>query len=182
MFGDRTGAMGFAQKALSIAGPASAGNALVARFLAQPPATSSEWVLRAEQQFAGPQQAPIKNFSLAYGQLLNQQFQPAMLLLRQMWETGSPTGDEGLPVMLAWCYLETGKTKEAAALLRSNPVPPSGGLTPYTSFYIPRLLYLRGLLAEKEGRAADARSAYDKFLAISGPDPLLWGEEKKARQ
>jgi tetratricopeptide (TPR) repeat protein len=182
MFGDRTGAMSYAQKALSIAGPASAGNALVASFLAKPPATSSEWVVRAEQQFPGPQQAAIKNFSLAYALLLNQQFQPAMLLLRQMWETGSPTADEGLPIMLAWCYLETGKPKEAAALLRSNPVPPAGGLTPYTGFYIPRILFLRGLLAEKEGRAADARSAYEKFLAISGPDPLLWGEEKKARQ
>ncbi len=182
MFGDRTGAMNFAQKALSIAGQTSAGNALVARFLSQSPVPSSEWVVRSEQQFPGTQQTAIRNFSLASALLVNQQFQPALLLLRQMWENGSPTADEGLPVMLAWCYLETGKTKEAAALLRANPVPSSGGLTPYTSFYIPRLLYLRGLLAEKEGRAADARSAYEKFLAISGPDPLLWGEEKKARQ
>jgi hypothetical protein len=83
--------------------------------------------------------------------------------------------------MLAWCYLETGRVKEAAPLLRANPIP-SSGLNPYTSFYIPRLLYLRGLLAEKEGRASDARGYYDKFLAISGPDPLLWGEEKKVRQ
>ena len=54
MSGDRDGAARLAQKALSIAGPASAGNALVARFLAQPPAGSSEWVVRAEQQFPGP--------------------------------------------------------------------------------------------------------------------------------
>ena len=182
MSGDREGAARLAQKALSIAGPASAGNALVARFLAQPPASSSEWVVRAEQQFPGPAQSAIKNFSLAYALLINQQFQPAMLLFRQMWETGSPTADEGLPVMLAWCYLETGRVKEAAPLLRSNPIPSANGLTPYTGFYIPRLLYLRGLLAEKEGRAGDARAYYDKFLALSGPDPLLWGEEKKVRQ
>jgi tetratricopeptide (TPR) repeat protein len=182
MSGDREGAAHLAQKALSIVGPASAGNALVARFLAQPPASSSEWVVRAEQQFPGPAQSAIKNFSLAYALLINQQFQPAMLLLRQMWETGSPTADEGLPVMLAWCYLETGRVKEAAPLLRSNPIPSANGLTPYTGFYIPRLLYLRGLLAEKEGRAGDARAYYDKFLALSGPDPLLWGEEKKVRQ
>jgi len=181
MIGDRPGAGGFAQKALSMAGANSAGNAMVARFLSLPPANSSEWAVRAEQQFPGPQQAVIKNFSLAYALLLNQQFQPALLLLRQMWESGTPTADEGLPVMLAWCYLETGKPKEASELLRTNPVPSPAGLTPYTSFYIPRLLYLRGQLAEKEGRAADARAAYDKFLAISGPDPLMWGEEKKAR-
>ncbi len=182
MSGDREGAARLAQKALSIAGPASAGNALVAKFLAQPPASSSEWVVRAEQQFPGPAQSAIKNFSLAYALLIHQQFQPAMLLLRQMWETGSPTADEGLPVMLAWCYLETGRVKEAASLLSSNPIPSANGLTPYTGFYIPRLLYLRGLLAEKEGRAGDARANYDKFLALSGPDPLLWGEEKKVRQ
>jgi Flp pilus assembly protein TadD len=182
MSGDREGAARLAQKALSIAGPASAGNALVARFLAQPPASSSEWVLRAEQQFPGPAQAAIKNFSLAYALLINQQFQPAMLLLRQMWENGSPTADEGLPVMLAWCYLETGRVKEASALLATNPIPNANGPTPYTGFYIPRILYLRGLLAEKEGHAGDARSYYDKFLALSGPDPLLWGEEKKVRQ
>ena len=180
--GDREGAARLAQKALSIAGPASAGNALVAKFLSQPPASSSEWVVRAEQQFPGPAQNAIKNFSLAYALLVNQQFQPALLLLRQMWETGSATADEGLPVMLAWCNLETGRVKDAAPLLASNPIPSPSGLTPYTGFYIPRLLYLRGLLAEKEGRAADARAYYDKFLALSGPDPLMWGEEKRVRQ
>jgi hypothetical protein len=87
-----------------------------------------------------------------------------------------------MPVMLAWSYLETGHIQEAAALLRTNPVPSAGGLTPYAGFYIPRLLYLRGLLAEKEGRKDDARSYYDKFLALSGPDPLMWGEEKKVRE
>ena len=180
--GDREGAANLAQKALSIAGPASAGNALVAKFLASPPASASEWAVRAEQQFPGPAQSAIKNFALAYVLLLSRQFQPAMLLLRQMWEAGSPTADEGLPVMLAWCELETGHVKEAAPLLASNPIPSANGLTPYTGFYIPRLLYLRGLLAEKEGRAADARAYYDKFLALSGPDPLLWGEEKKVRR
>jgi hypothetical protein len=139
-------------------------------------------VVRAEQQFPGPAQSAIRNFALAYALLLSQQFQPAGLLLRQMWETGSPTADEGLPVMLAWCNLETGRVKDAAPLLASNPIPSPNGLTPYTGFYIPRLLYLRGLLAEKEGRAADARAYYDKFLALSGPDPLQWGEEKKVRQ
>lgn len=182
MVGDRSGGANLAQKALSLAGPQSAGNALVARFLSQPAASSSEWAVRAEQQFPGPSQTAIKNFSLTYALLLNQQFQPALLLLREMWANGSPTADESLPVMLAWCNLETGHIKEAAPLLRSNPIPSSSGLTPYTGFYIPRILYLRGLLAEKEGRASEARANYDKFLAVSGPDPLLWGEEKKVRQ
>jgi tetratricopeptide (TPR) repeat protein len=180
--GDRQGAAGLAQKALSIAGPASAGNALVARFLASPPASSTEWAVRAEQQLPGPAQGGIRNFALAYALLVDRQFEPARLLFRQMWDSGSPTADEGLPVLLAWCELETGRVKEAGPLLAENPIPSSNGLTPYTGFYIPRLLYLRGLLAEKEGRATDARAYYDKFLNLSGPDPLLWGEEKKARR
>ena len=52
-------------------------------------------------------------------------------------------------------------------------------MTPYTCFYLPRIFYLRGLLASKEGRKDDARGYYEKFLALSGPDPLIWGEEKK---
>ena len=44
-----------------------------------------------------------------------------------MWESGGPTADEGMPVMLAWSNLETGRVKEAAALLRTNPIPPPAG-------------------------------------------------------
>jgi Flp pilus assembly protein TadD len=182
MLGDRENAARLAQKAISLAGPNSAANALLARFLAQPPASSSEWALRAEQQFPGEAQTAIRNFALAYALLVNKEFQPAQLLLREMWENGAPTADEGLPVMLAWTDLETGRVKEAAPLLSTNPVPSAAGLTPYTAFYIPRLLYLRGLLAEKEGRKDEARAYYDKFLAVSGPDPLIWSEEKKVRQ
>ena len=180
--GDRGNAAALAQKALSLAGPASAGNALVAGFVSQPPASSSEWAVRAEQRFPGAAQAAVRNFALAHALLINQQFQPALLLFRQMWESGSPVADEGLPVLLGWCYLETGRPKEASSLLSSNPIPSASGLGPYTGFYIPRLLYLRGVLAEKEGRAGEARAWYDKFLALSGPDPLLWGEEQKARK
>jgi Flp pilus assembly protein TadD len=182
MLGDREIAGRLAQKALSLAGPNSAGNALVARFFSLPPASSSEWTVRAEQQFPGPAQTAIRNFALAYALLIDRQFQPAQLLLRETWESGSPVADEGMPVMLAWSDLETGRQKDAAPLLANNPIPSSAGLTPYTGFYFPRLLYLRGLLATKEGRTGDARGYYDKFLALSGPDPLIWGEEKKVRQ
>jgi tetratricopeptide (TPR) repeat protein len=182
MLGDRENAARLAQQSLALAGQGSAGNAIIARFFSQPPASSSEWTVRAEQQFPGPQQTALKNFALAHALLLDKHFQAAQLLFREMWESGSPIADEGLPVLLAWCDLETGRFKEAEPLLRDNPIPSAAGLTPYVGFYIPRILYLRGLLAEKEGRKDDARAFYEKFLALSGPDPLIWGEEKKVRQ
>ena len=183
MSGDREGAARLAQKALSIAGPASAGNALVARFLAQPPGQFLGMGGARRTAIPRPRAEPPSRISPWPTRCcINQQFQPAMLLFRQMWENGSPTADEGLPVMLAWCYLETGRVKEAAAAAALQPDSLRQRPTPYTGFYIPRMLYLRGLLAEKEGRTGDARAYYDKFLALSGPDPLLWGEEKKVRQ
>lgn len=181
MLGDRPAAVQMALKALRSASPMGRGNALVAAFLAQEPASSSEWSVRAERQFGGPGQGNIRNFALAYALLLNREFQPAQLLFRQMWESGVTLADEGMPVMLAWTYIETGKSDEAAPLLRFNPLPNANGLTPYASFYLPRIFYLRGALAAKQGRAADASAEFRKFLAFSGDTPLIWGEEKNAR-
>jgi hypothetical protein len=113
---------------------------------------------------------------------MNSDFKPAQLLLKQTWESGAPTADEGLPVVLAWTLLETGKAQDAAPLLKFNPVANANGLTPYASLYIPRIFYLRGVLAEKEGRTSDATAEFKKFLTFSGDMPLIWGEEKKARR
>jgi hypothetical protein len=130
--------------------------------------------VRAEQQFGGPGQAQIKNFALAYALLVNKEYQPAQLLFKEMWESGQAVPEEGLPVMLAWTYVETRKMKEAAPLLKFNPVPNGAGLTPYAAFYLPRLFYLRGVLG-------DSRE-FKKFVDLSGGVPLIWGEEKKAAQ
>lgn len=179
MLGDRPAAAQLAVKALRVAGPMARGNAMVAAFLAQEPASPSEWAVRAERQFGGPGQTNIRNFALAYALLLNREFQPAQLLFKQMWESGGTVADEGLPVMLAWTCIETGKSQEAAPLLRFNPLPNANGLTPYASFYLPRIFYLRGELAAQQGRSNDASAEFRRFLALSGDTPLIWGEEKK---
>jgi Flp pilus assembly protein TadD len=181
MLGDRPAAVNTARQALALAGPASVVIAVVADFLTQPPASSQEWVARAEQKFSGGGQAAIKDLALACALLLNRQFQPAQLLLQQMWDNGTPATDEGLPVLLAWADLESDRTGEAAPLLRFNPALNASGLGPFTPFYLPRLLYLRGLAAEKEGKRDEARANYGLFLKLSGPDPLMWGEEQKAQ-
>jgi Flp pilus assembly protein TadD len=181
MLGDRPAAVNTARQALALVGPSSVGMAVVADFLTQPPALSQEWVVRAEQKFSGGAQAAIKDFALACALLLNRQFQPAQLLLQQMWDNGTPAADEGLPVLLAWAYLESDHTREAAPLLRFNPVPNAAGLGPFTPFYLPRLFYLRGLAAQREGKGDEARGNYGLFLKLSGPGPLMWGEEQRAQ-
>ena len=71
------------------------------------------------------------------------------------------------PVLLAWAYAESGRPREAAPLLQPNPIPQPNALNPFASLWFPRLFYLRG--------------DYRAFLALSGSQPLIWGEEQKAR-
>jgi Flp pilus assembly protein TadD len=181
MLGDRSAAAQSAQKAIALATPASAGNAVVARFLSLPEASPAEWASRADQQFGAGAQSPIKNVALGYALLLSGQFPAAQSVLEPMWRNGAPLTDEGLPVLLAWCYVQTGKTNEADPLLRFNPVPPTAGPGAFTGLYLPRLFFLRAIQGAKAGRQEEARAEYRKFLDLSGPDALIWGEEKKAQ-
>jgi tetratricopeptide (TPR) repeat protein len=180
VLGDRAAAAQLAQKAALLAGPSSAGAALVARFLAEPPASSSEWSVRAERLFPNASEDSLKSFALAYALLLGRQFQPASLLLSQLYDGANPSADPSLPVMLAWTCLETGRANDAAPLLRFNPIPSTKGLSLFASFYFPRIYYLRGLVAEKQGKPDEARANYQLFRQLSGPDPLIWDEEQRA--
>ena len=180
VLGDRAAAAKTAQQAMALSGPTSIGAAVLAAFLAQPPATAAEWKARAQQRFAAEQLAPVRNLASVYSLLLNSDFAEAQAMLKQMYDSGTSLADEGLPYVLAWTYLETGNTGEAAALLRPNPAPNANGPGPFAVFFFPRLFYLRGELAEKAGNRDDAHKNYELFLKLSGKDPLIWGEEKKA--
>jgi len=181
VLGNRAAAARTGPQAMALAGPASIGVAVVAQFLAQPPASPAEWAARAEQRFSGEALTGIKDFALAYALILNGHFEPAQLLLKRMCDRGGPAVDDGLRYALAWADVETGRLKEAEPLLRSNPLPNASGFGPFASFYLPRIFYLRGAAAEKEGKRAEARRQYQLFLKLSGNDPLVWGEEKRAQ-
>jgi Tfp pilus assembly protein PilF len=172
MMGNREAAAALAEKSLTLATPAAAETASVARFLAQPAASPAEWAARAERLAPNPAQAAIRNTALAYALLLAKQYQAAAPVLEQLYSEGQSAG-EGVPILLAWTYLETGRAAEAAALLRFNPILPTAGLEPFMSFYFPRFLYLRGLAAERLGKSAEARDNYALFQKLSGPDPIL---------
>jgi Flp pilus assembly protein TadD len=158
----------FARKASALAGPASQAIAAVARFLTEPDAPPSEWAVRAERAFPDEAQAAVRSLSLAYALLLARQFQPAALTLKQFYDAGAEADDEGPPVLLAWAYVETGRYKEAAPLIQRNPIPSSLGSGAFLAFYFPRVFDLRARVAEKEGRAGDARLNRALFEKLGG--------------
>ena len=181
MLGNREASAAVAQKAVALATPTSVTAAVLSRFLSQPPASVSEWQARATQAAPNPAQAQVRSLAMAMAFLVGKEYAAAVPVLRQMYDTGSPAADEGIGVLLAWAYLETGRVAEAAPLLKPNPPLSDVGLTWSTPLHFPRIYYLRGVAAAKQGKADEARENFKLFRQLSGPDPLMWGEEQKAQ-
>jgi Flp pilus assembly protein TadD len=181
MTGNRQGASDMARKAAELAKPAPSVQAALAFFFSQPPASAAEWQTRAKALMSDPARQSFGNVALADALLFSKEFADALPLLQSMYSAGNPSSDEGLPVLLAWANVETGHTEEAAPLLQTNPALSDGGLTWSTALYFPRIFYLRAVVAEKEGKAEAARENWRIFHALSGPDPLMWGEEAKGK-
>jgi tetratricopeptide (TPR) repeat protein len=178
--GDRPAAAQTARKAASVAGPSSEPIAAVALFLTQRPATAAEWDARALRAFpSGPN--AVRELSLAYALLLDKEFEPASAILERIYASGQQADSEALPVLLAWTYIETGRVQEAASLLGPNPIPATSGTGLFLAFYFPRLYYLRSLSADHQGKREEAVSNYQLFRKLSGPDALLWDEERKVK-
>jgi tetratricopeptide (TPR) repeat protein len=181
MLGNRQSAADMAKKAADLAKPAPSVQAALAMFLTEPPASAAEWQARAKTLAPQPAQSAIGNMALADALLLAKEFPAALPVLKAMYDNGNATADEGLPVLLAWAYVETGHIPEAAPLLRPNPPLSDAGITWSTPLYFPRIFYLRAVVAEKQGKADEARENWRIFHALSGPDGLMWGEEQKGK-
>jgi len=179
--GHRAEAGPMAEKAAQLAGPSSASLAMIARFLAQPSAPPEDWAARAERSFPSPAERPMKNVALAYALLADQHYQAAVQALKPLYDATSPTADDSLPILLGWAYLESGKPKEAAELLRFSPIPSATVLKPFLVFDFPRLFYLRGRVAEMAGSRDQAAAQFRIFRQLSGDTPLAWGEEARAK-
>jgi hypothetical protein len=176
--GDRAAAEQLLAKSAPPAGSAATVLAALARFLAQPPASPAEWSDRAERFSPN---ANVRDTAAAYALLLGKQFEAASPILKRMYDRSSPVSDDSERFLLAWSWLEAGHWQDAAPLLRLNPIPQLTGPGPLISLYFPRMFYLRAMAAEKDGKSDIARANYRLFLQLSGPDPLVWGEEKKAQ-
>ncbi len=181
MLGNREEARQAAARAAAQAGPATSGMAGLALYLAQPPASPEEWASRAARVFPNAPEGSLQDAVLGYALLLEKDFPAAAAALSRYAGLSLASPDPVPAMALAWARLESGKIEPAAQTLRWNPVPSSTGPGSFAAFYFPRIFYLRGLLAQKQGRTGEARANYRLFLQLSGPDPLQWGEEARAQ-
>jgi len=179
---DRSAAARMEEKAAALVGPSSASTVLMTRFLIEPPASASEWENRVSRLFPPNLPAPVKDLALGCALLLGREYHAATPPLRRVYDASGASDVEGVPILLAWSLLEAGDLNSAAPLLRQNPIPPITGPAMFTWFYFPRLYYLRGIEAEKLGKAEEARANYKLFQVLSGSQQTVKGGEKSAQE
>jgi tetratricopeptide (TPR) repeat protein len=170
--GDGAAAAESVRKAVAEGGPATPGSTAVIAFLAQP----------GDAAFPETAQPLLKDYARAYALLFSKSFQAAVPVLEEIYRRPTLDLDDGLGVLLAWVYEETGQWQKAEPLLRLNPLPQAPALGAFSSIYFPRLLFLRGALLDHEKQSREALRNYRLFVALSGADAGIWGEERRARQ
>jgi len=168
--GDRAAAAAHARKAVDEASPVNAPVAVLVAHLALP------------DSFPAPSQSPLREYARAYTLLYAKQFAPAAQVLEEIYRLPTADLDDGLAVLLAWAYQETGQWQRAAPLLRLTPLPDAGGLPMLSSLYFPRLFFLRAAILGRDGHRAEAARNYQFFRSLSGPDTTIWGEEQRMPQ
>lgn len=167
LLNDRAAAARFANQITS-ATPQTAVGAALARFVTQPSAPPGEWAARGERLFPNAATNAIKEVALAYALLLDRHFTEAIPLLRRIEARAGSAGDRGPAILLAWSLIETGKLDEAAPLLQLNPVPGADNTSAFMGLYFPRLFQLRALVAERQGKADEARENRRIYSALGG--------------
>lgn len=168
MANDRPAAQEMSQKAMALADKSSAAGAVIARFLAQPSASAAEWETRVDRFVPNPAESALKSQVLAWALLFDRQFKAAKVPLQTLYDASGAAANEGLPVLLAWCDVETGDFTAAAPLLALTPVPPSTGIGNFMPLWFPRIFELRAAVAGKAGKADEARQYTELFGKLSG--------------
>ena len=142
--GDGPGAAERARKAVAESGPTIPGVIGLIAVLAQPG--------------DGPTlPAALQDYARAYQLLFARNFQEAAKVLEELYVRPTADLDQGLSILLAWAYEETGQWQKAEPLLRINPLPQASGVAALSSLYFPRLFFLRGALLEHQGQKAEAK-------------------------
>jgi tetratricopeptide (TPR) repeat protein len=118
----------------------------------------------------------------AYALVFARKFAQATPLLERLYRETTPTTDGQIRVLLAWAYVETNRVPEAEKVLGTYPLPLNSGEPMFASLVFPRYLFLRGMILERQGKRAEAKSAYELFLKYSGDVPEIFGDDATARQ
>jgi tetratricopeptide (TPR) repeat protein len=118
----------------------------------------------------------------AYALLMARRFRDALPLIETLYREANPLSDGQIRTLLAWSYVETGRTPDADRLLRIYPIPLASGDSMFASFLFPRYLFLRAVGLEKSGKRAQAKQSYELFLKYAGDVPDIFGEAATARQ
>jgi tetratricopeptide (TPR) repeat protein len=181
--GQNARARQFALQAAETAQSPEAHNlASLCQLLASGPASAAEWATKAERVFPQRSQEALKKRALAYALLLSKNFAEAEPVFREIVNETHPFGAGPLRVLLAWTLAENGRMREAGELLQTYPIPNPREDSTFDSLVFPRLLFLRGVVLEKQGKRQEAVSSYRLFLKCSGDLPSVFGEEARARQ
>jgi tetratricopeptide (TPR) repeat protein len=138
---------------------------VMCRLFAEPPVSAAEWSGRVARLFP---EGPLRRYALAYALLLAKNYAAAIGPLEELYRGTQPLSPEWPAVPLASALIESGRYDRVPELLAGNPPPDPTGAQPLLSLSFPRVFFLRALLAQKQGRTADAKSAFALFAKFSG--------------
>ncbi len=118
----------------------------------------------------------------AYALMFARKYAEATPLLERLYRETAPAGDGQIRTLLAWAYVETNRIQDADRLLGTCPLPLNSGEPLFASLVFPRYLFLRGVVLERQGKRADAKTAYESYLKYAGDVPDIFGDATRARE
>jgi tetratricopeptide (TPR) repeat protein len=143
------------------------GASVIARFIVQPKADASQWLISAEQTF-GPAASPIKTMAVAYGLLLSRQFGPASEPFRTLYQQTQPALDGQVRTMYAWTLVETSRKADAVPLVQTYPMPFGPGEPVFSTMVFPRFFYVRASALKAQANDSEAGKAMAIFEKFKG--------------
>jgi tetratricopeptide (TPR) repeat protein len=104
----------------------------------------------------------------AYALLFAKKYREALPLLQATYAETNPSVDGEIRTLLAWAYVETGAIDQAASLVESTPFVLSFGEPQFTSPILPRYLFVRSAVLERQGKKDEARNSQELYSKYAG--------------
>jgi hypothetical protein len=123
---------------------------------------------RAATAFPAPQEANIRRLAVGYALLFSRRFQAAVKPLEEMYQATQPSSPDWPAVPLAWALAESGQFGRVPQLVSGNQAPDVAAQGPLRSLVFPKVLYVRAMLATKQGRRDQAEADLKLFRMYAG--------------